>query len=106
MASRPVKAGKKRVPFWLTMDMTPVYMALVVAVVLASAVLVGRTPRKGSIHACMDAYAAAHTQQDTERVDAQRPFDTPKMRGVSCGSLRTTPEYECVEREQARHAHA
>lgn len=106
MASRkPVrKAGNKRVPFWVTMDMTPLYIVGVVASVLLSAWLVGRTPRSGSIHACIDAYAAAHTQQDTERVDTQRPFDTPKMRGVSCGSLRGTPAYDRVLRQQTQHA--
>lgn len=106
MASRkPVgRAGKKRVPFWVTMDTTPLYIAAVVASVLVSAWFVGRTPREGSIHACIDAYAAARTQQDTGRVDAQRPFDTPKMRGVSCGSLRGTPAYERALHGQAARA--
>ena len=108
MASRkPVRrAGRKRVPFWVTMDMTPLYMAAVVASVLASAWFVGRAPRTGSIHACIVAYADARTQQDTERVDGQRPFDTPKVRGVTCGSLRGTPAYERVLHEQAPRPHA
>ncbi|HEX6041732.1 hypothetical protein [Longimicrobium sp.] len=109
MASRkPVrKPGKKRVPFWVTMDMTPLYIVGVCVVVVMAAWLVGRAPRKGSIHACIDAYAAAHTQQDTERVDRQRPFDTPKMRGVSCGGLRGTPEYQReLQHQQASRAHA
>ena len=107
MASKPVrKAGKKRVPFWVTMDMTPLYIVGVVVTVLLSAWLVSRAPRTGSIHACIDAYAAAHTQQDTERVDRQRPFDSPKARGASCGSLRGTPAYDQVLRQQAKHARA
>jgi hypothetical protein len=102
MASKPVrKAGNKRVPFWVTMDLTPLYIVAVVASVMLSAWLVSRTPRRGSIHACIDAYAAARTQQDTERVDAQRPFDSPRMRGASCGSLRGTPDYDRVLRQQA-----
>jgi hypothetical protein len=98
------KPGKKRVPFWVTMDMTPVYMGAVVAVVLGSAIFMGRAPRKGSIHACIEAYAAARTQADSERVDAQRPFDTPKAHGSSCGALRGTPEYARILREQQEHA--
>jgi hypothetical protein len=105
MARKTVRtAAKKRVPWWVTMDMTPVYAALVVAVMLGLTIMLGRAPRKGSIHACIDAYAAARTQADTERVDAQRPFDTPKLRGVSCGSLRGTPEYVRIQREQTEHA--
>jgi hypothetical protein len=104
------KPGKKRVPFWVTMDMTPLYMIAVIAAVLGFAFFVGRVPKKGSIHVCMDAYAAARTAADSERVDAERPFDTPKMRASSCGTLRETPEYARVLREQqekaARRGHA
>lgn len=106
MAKRPVRqaARKKRVPWWVTMDMTPLYVAGVIVLMLGLTVFLGRTPRKGSIHACIEAYAAAPTHADSERVDAQRPFDTPKLRGVSCGSLRGTPAYVRVLREQQEHA--
>jgi hypothetical protein len=106
MAKRPVRraGGRKRVPWWVTMDMTPMYVVAVIALMIGLTMVMGRAPRKGSIHACIDAYAAARTQADSERVDAQRPFDTPKMRGVSCGALRGTPEYVRILREQSERA--
>jgi hypothetical protein len=111
MAKRAGKAPRgRRVPWWVTMDLTPLYVVAVLASVFASAMLIGRAPRNGSIHACIDAYAAATTAADSERVDAQRPFDNPKMRGIRCGALRETPEYARIRRQQAerpaRRGHA
>lgn len=97
-------AGNKRVPWWVTMDMTPLFVVVVIAWVLGLTALLGRATPRGSIHACVDAYAAAHSKEDTARVDAQRPFDTPRIRGASCGSLRGTAEYVRMEREQREHA--
>lgn len=106
MAKKPVRkaAGKKRVPWWVTMDMTPLYVAGLIVVMLGLTVFLGRAPRKGSIHACIEAYAAAATKADSEKVDAQRPFDSPKMRGASCGSLKESPEYVRILRQQQEHA--
>lgn len=102
------KKSKKRgsVPFWVSRDLTLVWVLLTAAGLIGFTLFLGSHAPMGSITECMHRYAGAHTHDDTVRVDSERPFDTAKAHSPSCGALKKTPEYARALRDNARRQHA